>query len=414
LWELLLMGCVLWALQLIHSKPLSLKELAGLGGLMGLLVLCRPEGMYWVCLLMLGLGVGRWCCGQTIPKGIRDVMIPGAVLALILAALVGFRLKYFGYPLPNTYYAKVSPDRWYNFLEGVKYLIGFGKWHFGVPICCAAVLMGFLAGVKVIWNRLRNGQTGDRGVVTLGVLCGFLIGGLVVAPLVGGDHFAMYRIFQVFWVLLPIPCFHWLWKKYAASTGRKQAGILLVGVFIGLSCRESWLSLTPESRIASEYRIVEKDTRIGQLLNEWFPESEAPSIGVLSAGAIAFEYKGVVWDLMGLNFSAMAHSPGDKKGQKNHAAFNKDVFWKVTPDIFLPYISTGVQEIIQGRKKQKAKSIASPETDPFKGLRRDPRFIEEYALGVLDKGDGTLLGGVFHKEYLNQLEGFKFQEVPLD
>ena len=414
LWELLLMGSVFWVLLLIHSKPLAQKELIGLGGLLGLLVLCRPEGMYWVCLLLLGLGVGRWCCGQTLPNGIRDSLIAGAVCALILAALVGFRLNYFGYPLPNTYYAKVSPDRWYNIMEGVKYLVGFGKWHWGVPICCIAVWFGFQAGVKVIWLRLQQGKTGERGVVTLGVLCAFLIGGLIVAPLVGGDHFAMYRIFQVFWVLLPIPLFIWLWKQYTLFTGTKKTGILLLGVLLGLSCRESWFSLSPQSRIASEYRIVEKDTQIGQLLNDWFSQAQAPSIGVLSAGAIAFEYHGVVWDLMGLNFSDMAHSPGDKKGQKNHAAFNKDIFWQVTPDIFLPYISTGVQEIIEGRKKQKAKSIATPESDPFKGLRRDPRFIEEYALGVLSKADSPLLGGVFHRSYLKQLQGFQFQEVPLD
>jgi arabinofuranosyltransferase len=371
--------------------------------------------MYWVCLLMLGLGVGRCCCGQTIPHGIRDILIPVAVCTLMLAALVAFRLKYFGYPLPNTYYAKVSPDRWYNILEGIKYLVGFGKWHLGVPLCCIAVLAGFLAGVKVIWNRFCKGKTGERGVVVHGVLCGFLIGGLVVAPLVGGDHFAMYRIYQVFWILLPIPFYIWLWKKYTASTTtEKKISLLLLGVLVGLSCRETWWSISPQSRIASEYRIVEKDAQIGQLLNDWFPDSQAPSIGVLSAGAIAFEYNGIVWDLMGLNFSDMAHSPGDKKGQKNHAAFNKDIFWQVTPDIFLPYISTGVQEIIEGRKKQKAKSIANPESDPFKGLRRDKRFIQEYALGVLSKGDGPLLGGVFHRSYLNQLQGFQFQEVPLE
>jgi hypothetical protein len=32
----------------------------------------------------------------------------------------------------------------------------------------------------------------------------------------------------------------------------------------------------------------------------------------------------------------MGHSSGDRKGIKNHAAFNKDVFYKLSPVILLP------------------------------------------------------------------------------
>jgi len=412
LWELLWAGSVVWLLFLLQSKSLSLKVQFGYGFVLGGLLLCRPEAMYWVCLLLFGLGVGRWCCGASLSRVLREIVTIGGICGLLFGGLICFRLQYFGYPLPNTYYAKVSPDRIYNLLLGLKYLVRFGLWHWGVLFSCVAVLLGFISGIQSIWRRYRKGEPEEVGVVALGVVCGLLIGGLCVAPIVGGDHFSFYRIFQVFWIMLPVPMFLWLWKRYTQSRGVRRTAIVVIGVLMGLGCRESWFSITPQSRISSEFRIVERDFKVGEVLNHWFSESNAPSIGVLAAGGIAYKYQGVVLDLMGLNLVDMAHSPGDRKGKKNHAAFNKEVFWQIAPDIFLPNLVADVDEAIaQSKQNQTPKPVG---WDPFRGLREDKRFIEEYTIGFLDKGDGTYLGGAFHREFLNQLEGFGFREYPVD
>ena len=39
---------------------------------------------------------------------------------------------------------------------------------------------------------------------------------------------------------------------------------------------------------------------------------------------------------MGLNNTLMGHSSGDRIGIKNHAAFNKTVFYKLNPDVIFP------------------------------------------------------------------------------
>ena len=39
---------------------------------------------------------------------------------------------------------------------------------------------------------------------------------------------------------------------------------------------------------------------------------------------------------MGLNNTLMGHSSGDRIGIKNHAAFNKKVFYKLNPDVIFP------------------------------------------------------------------------------
>jgi len=43
-------------------------------------------------------------------------------------------------------------------------------------------------------------------------------------------------------------------------------------------------------------------------------------------GRVGLKYQGNTVDLMGLNNILMGHSPGDRKGIKNHAAFNKMFF----------------------------------------------------------------------------------------
>ncbi len=46
-------------------------------------------------------------------------------------------------------------------------------------------------------------------------------------------------------------------------------------------------------------------------------------------------------DLMGLNNPRMAHAPGDRRGFKNHAAFNRDVFFAIAPDLVIPAETRG-------------------------------------------------------------------------
>ena len=57
-------------------------------------------------------------------QAIRYAALFGAVF-VTLAALTVARLQYFGYPFPNTYYAKVSSNPIDNIAQGLHYLIGF-------------------------------------------------------------------------------------------------------------------------------------------------------------------------------------------------------------------------------------------------------------------------------------------------
>jgi len=74
---------------------------------------------------------------------------------------------------------------------------------------------------------------------------------------------------------------------------------------------------------------------VGATLNAMF-DDDFPSVGVILAGGVGLKYNGNVIDVMGLNNLEMAHTPGDRDGKKNHAAFNPDVFLSQLPDLFNP------------------------------------------------------------------------------
>lgn len=412
LWLLIWSASVFLLLKLVITQQIKVKSLFQFGLLLGLLLLCRPEGSYWTILIIFSLGIGRWILHPDDKGLIRYVLIPGSVCCMMFALLVTFRMAYFGYPFPNTYYAKVSPDRIYNFILGLKYLAKFGMWHFGALLCIPFVLVAFFNGLVAMTSRARTGEAGDPGTTCLGIVGGLLVAGLCVPVLVGGDHFAMFRVMQVTWVWLPMPLFLWLRKslpEFGHKHGRKgSVALIAAGIFISFLSTEPWVSLSAKSDIAPEFRLVQRDTETGNVLNRMFPGKEKPSIGVVAAGAIAYAYEGMVWDMMGLNYVAMAHSPGEKKGKKNHAAFHPGVFWQNPPEILFPYISNGVSELKEAHQRQQATYKDDPLSDPFKGLRFTPKFLQKYTLGTLDSGEGKLLGAWYRNDFLAKVPPNQF------
>ena len=99
----------------------------------------------------------------------------------------------------------------------------------------------------------------------------------------------------------------------------------------------------------------------GQQLNELFSNLDTyPSQGVLTAGALAYAYNGKTYDLLGLNNTKMAHADKEKnpKAPKNHASFNKGVFYELSPDIFWLAMDFYDDYQVKGRVKIKGMQVA--------------------------------------------------------
>jgi hypothetical protein len=142
-----------------------------------------------------------------------------------------------------------------------------------------------------------------------------------------------------------------------------------------------------ETRLNFEFSLASEGRRDAAFLNELW-ENEKPSVGLVAVGGFSLKYNGETVDLMGLNNTLMGHSKGDRRGIKNHAAFNKDVFYQLNPDIVLP-------KIIDDEKKGRIHYSDLMEESNFtnkamKNILNDTSFIARYTPVILKKNDQQL------------------------
>lgn len=375
-----------------------------------LLLLTRPEAFLWVGVFSAVLLV-RKIFTNGIKPALHDLLLLFLVIAATVILLTIFRQLYFGYPLPNTYYAKVSPSLLYNLYRGAVYL---AKYFLSNPIVSLCILVAMLAGVHTILMVVQKKST-DDGLLFLPVLA---VTGLLAPMATGGDHFSSFRFYQSIYPILLL-CLIYFVKKilphyiqfdFHPGPQRWQQVVFLGGLFLsfmaGLTVYQlrDWVPSEEMSRMKNEFAIAAEGRAQGQFIQETFSSHpQLPSLGVIRAGGIKYTYPGEVIDLMGLNNLRMAHNGGDRRGEKNHAAFEKDTFYELTPDLVSPQIvsSTGwTYEAMELRESW-------DNTVPLKRLYDDPMFLELYVYARIyeagSESDKALVGW-FRQAFLNELE----------
>jgi hypothetical protein len=330
-----LMDAALWTAALAVAwwtavrwceDPVRRGRQLALGGAAAGLVLTRPEGILAAPLLIavaaLAGGGGRGGLGARA----RAAAVPLLVLAAVTAALFVGRRMYFGWWLPNTWYAKVDDDLGYRLETGWRYLAGFARAH--AVAASAAVLASVLA---VLW-RPRPG----------GVLAAALVGfGVVNVFFVGGDHFASWRILQPYWIFVPVliaAAVAGLAPERRRLPGTASA-VALASVAALLAGPQSWSRLSDEK--AWFFFLAAHGRVIGAGFNEIFPPDERPVVGVTAAGGFPFAYEGRSFDLFGLNDVEMAHaSRARRTALHGHGAFHAPTFFRRAPDFVIESVDT--------------------------------------------------------------------------
>ena len=297
----------------------------------------RPESMLVV---PFGLTLSfLFRCSRN--KTVWNEIIWGIVFLLSLAVLTGFRLLYFGYPFPNTFYAKVSPSFVDNIQQGTQYLLEYvrsGSFTYLAAIC-------FVVTIAIVILRLFRKTRARTAFLSevefLWLWCLVLILPPVFA---GGDHFGYSRVFQPVWPLLSILLVS-VFASFASgkrprASGVDWASIVVLFAFVLFSFFSSgkkwgnnpaWSRFSP---IDHEFEIAETGRNIGRILSEMFDIlPEKPMLGVISSGAISRTYQGRIVDLMGFNSIDVAHHHADRKGFKPHAAFEPNFFDSLNVDI---------------------------------------------------------------------------------
>jgi len=310
----------------------------GLAGVAAAMVLTRPEGLalgpFLVVLAVVGAAGRVGGAGRALRR-----FLPALIVVVVtLAGLTLFRLLYFGHPLPNTYYAKVSPDRVYTALDGARYLLDFWKTQPPAALLSLVALVAVLRSARGVASGLRAGTTSlapwDAAVFTVSCI---VLAGLALPLAEGGDFFGAQRFYQPFVPLMIVPLVGFVTGPAGRQLSRPRP--LLVSVLslaLAVLAAWAWLGFIAETTLGREYRLAERGRRLGAVLNAALPAQPRPRVAAIAVGGLGFGYEGRVVDLMGLNWSAMAHAPGDRKGTRNHAAFEPAVFWREMPEIVTP------------------------------------------------------------------------------
>lgn len=374
-----------------------------------LLLLTRPEAILWVAVFAAVLFV-RVASTSNSSNALKALAPAIACIVVSLALLTIFRLQYFGYPLPNTYYAKVSPSFAYNLQQGAIYL---GKYFISEPIVLLSVTAVFGAGLHTA-HGIFSRQIPNDGSFFLPIIAGT---GLLLPLLTGGDHFGSFRLYQNIYPIellcllyfanrilprhiRPVEDPHGsLWKRRAFSLS--LVPVLFFGFFL---MQFSMWTDSIRSEMDIEFKVADYGRKNGAFIQELFTSlPKLPSMGVVTSGGIKYSYAGEIVDLMGLNKTIMAHNHGDRTGIKNHAAFDINTFYQLQPDIVWPVT-------VDERKWQYIESEVKgswENREGLQGLFDDARFLESYTYarvsGKTGSENGYALVAWFRKDFLRNL-----------
>jgi hypothetical protein len=337
------------------------------------LALARPEALLLGPLLVAGAALGTRAPG-------RRWIVPLGAAAAVQAGLLLWRLTTFGWPLPNTYYAKVDADLGAR-LEGGAAFLGEAVAEDRSLLPTWTVAAGVL--LALAFQRLPRAKAaipaGAAPVLALAATA--TLAAPVVVLLEGGDHFPGHRTLTL---LRPFPAVLLLLLAATALARRTRpatstmlaAGLVTAaaaGVYWAGGAR--WGRLVETTRFEVEWNAARGGIATARILNGLFGAAHpAPTVGVLAAGALPHHYRGPSRDLLGLNDVAIAHATRRRRGFYGHAAFSAEPFFDAPPEILTLSTSVCLGLPVERTVRRFALRAALANLDD------DPRFHERYRL----------------------------------
>ncbi len=325
-WAGAAMEMVPFGLLLILTTWAFLREgpplLTGL--LFALLTLLRPEGALFAVLALFFCAVdglrGR-------EESRRRFWKLGVGFVLPVGLHLAWRLAYYGYPLPNTFYAKVG---WSlaQLERGLRYVAG------------AAVQYLFSLTIPLVLALFRPfGRRWAYLTVGLGLY-------LLYLSLVGGDWMVSYRLLvPVLPLATVLAAYGWMetWRRVRSRVSpRKAIALAAAGLLIVPAAARSSFTVDPEQPWVRDAR------PIADWLNAHCPAGK--KLAVFAAGALPFYAPDFeIVDMFGLNDVEIAHlaAPGMGSGYAGHEKFDTDLVLAREPDMFIFQPVLGERPITQ-------------------------------------------------------------------
>lgn len=284
-------------------------------GVAAAVVMLRAEGLAWVLMFVLPAGLMAWRGrNAALTTSVWRVLVAAL---LVQGALVTWRLRTFGVPLPNTVYAKVG-------LTAEQVVRGV---HYGLAIL--TVFPATLLGLALIpAARRRMPRTAWVGAIA-GVL-----GTLAFCILVGGDFMAMFRFAVP--AIAPLAVLMASGIDALAPQGGSRRALVVVAVLGNLvgatlphfgvepvrSFARSMASDSPRpvrsqwERLNGQRNSARDFLRLGEALAEVAPEGS--SLIARGIGALGYRSDLTICDAHGLTSSEVAHAPIQRSGVAGH------------------------------------------------------------------------------------------------
>jgi arabinofuranosyltransferase len=296
------------------------------GVLLALGATVRPEGAGYFVAVAAALGTTRQQRAKALP-------VIGA-FALLFVPYFLWRWNYFGYPFPNTFYAKARVGG-AGLVTGLEQVERFATLH-----------LGWLAPVGVVLIARARGMSGWLWLVAAVVAAA---AANVVA--VGGDSFAFYRFFLpaipaagiaiLFAAKLVLPAAARRLGWSPESLPRIAAGSL--ALLVAWTFGQAWLprvSLVGETEppnrtvVLGVDRINAEYFAVGRWLRESFPPDT--TIATNAAGIVPYESRLRTIDMLGLNDAHIAHRAVSGRGALGHQKHDAGYVLAQRPAVIFP------------------------------------------------------------------------------
>lgn len=311
---------------------------------------CRPDGAPYIAGQGLVLGVvalGGWMRGRN-----RETLVPligsFALLVGLGGAFLLWKISYFGYILPNSYYVKAAdPLAFEGLSEVAAFLKDIGlRLGLLVPLAVFADWRGLLAG--------SAGRVPARLALLVVPAAVFLAFGTTVLPVVGFNYRFEYPVAAFFWIAAA-----WLLTAgragtrlggaIAALSGPAAGGVVAAALALGLLAVQFQLD-RPLHRKWFSYIEVVHYAPIAKALRR----SGAGSAGTLvfdSAGFIPYMSGFSLIDPVGLTDNVLS-------GRDPITALGREEYiWGANPDVYLGPVPPASPGAATGREDPLVQSV---------------------------------------------------------
>ena len=326
LFTLFILGSIYYELNFwLNHKPNSLIFLFLF---LLLATLTRPEGLiFFLILFVFHLLKNRESKSSS---QFRQSLLAAFIIFIIpFTVYLIWRFSYFGYLLPNTYYAKTGGGI-FQWLRGLAYILYFFL-HYLLPALPVLTLFIWISldriKIKMAVHEIVLKLNNDIRAYAFLIFISICILYSVYIIYIGGDYMAMYRFFVPilpFVYLLLTQCYNIISTSASNTNNRNLSFILLIFFILG-----TIIQSTPLDKFVFAKSIRQHGQYQGVLFERWhsnrlialgkffnnYKTSYNESIATDAIGAIAY-YSGLkVYDYHGLVDSHISHLENENLGK---------------------------------------------------------------------------------------------------